>query len=326
MRNNILTNYYTRKEDLEEELLQGIRLRRIDEKFSFTGKRQANAWFNLCNSPEYEYYRSSKELLKKTAKDFVSGHQTDVNVIALGPGNGLKEKIVVEAFQEDHEVSLFFVDISREVLNVAVENVEDNDALQEVFVADLVNFEDIEDLSEYVRDQYNPTNFFTLLGNTLGNLSQPLVLETMRNAMAPGEKLLVDVRCKSPKVPNEEELQIAKTIEAYDNPANRERIQGLLSAAGIEETDGIIDFEFGKDDYFPEMDVIKKFFRFTQSKTITYRRQTIHFAKNERILVGYANKYSFGFLENLFNSHGLRIIRNALDSTGRINQLLCELA
>ena len=317
---------YIQEDLLKKEYLHGLQQRRLDEKFSYIGERQAQSWFNRCESPDYEYYRSSKQLLEDCISDFVRDHTSDVNVIALGPGDALKEKIVVDSLLKKHQVDLFFVDTSREILDVAVENTADSGIVKEVFIADLRRFMDIKALSRHVKKHYHSTNFFTLLGNTLGNYPQAVILKTIRNAMTPGDKILIDVNVKSAGSPEEEAEQVAKMIQAYSNASDLERISALLSEANIEETDGNLEVEYTRDDYFPQMQVIKQFFHFNRSKTITYEGEDIYFTKGERILVCISNKYTFESLENILTSHGLRIIKYAKDATGKYYQLLCELA
>lgn len=319
-------SYYTREVHIQKDFLDDLQRRKINEKFHYIGNRQANAWFDICNSPEYEYYRNSKKLLEHCIKDFISDYKTDVNVIAFGPGDALKEKVVVDSFIEKHRASLFFVDASREILNVAIKNTAHTDVLEEIFIADLMNFTDIEDICSYVKRNYNPVNFLTLLGNTLGNYPQAMILKTIRNAMTPGDKILIDCSCKIAAESIEEEVaQVEETIRTYSNSTGKSRILASLSAADIAETDGNIEVSVSTDELFPQMQVVKQFFHFNRSKTIKYNGEDIYFAKGERILVGYSNKYTIESLETLLTSHGLRIVKHAKDDTGKYYQVLCEL-
>ena len=322
-----ILSYYIRKDQLEKEYLVGLQQRKIDEKFHYIGERQADSWFNICNSPEYTYYENSKKLLEDEIEDLVSDHKGDVNVIALGPGDALKEKVVVDHLLKKHQVCLFFIDTSRDILNVAINNLDNNDILKEAFIADLKNFMDISDISHHTKKYYHATNFFTLLGNTLGNYPQAMILTTIRSAMSPGDKILIDVRVTPPENDIEKQAkQIAETIQEYDNPNERERILASLSEAGIKETDGVVEVESNSDKRFPQMRVVEQYFCFTRNRVVSYQGTDIYFAKGERILVGYSNKYTFESLKNLLTSHGLHIIKHAKDDTGKYYQVLCELA
>lgn len=317
---------YIQEDALKKEYLQGLQQRRVDEKFSYIGERQADSWFNLCKSPDYTYYRNSMSLLKSCIEDFVSDCKSDVNVIALGPGDALKEKIVVNALVGKHRVSLFFVDISREVLDVAIKNTEDSDVLKEVFIADLKKFTDIKALSRLIKKRYNPTNFFTLLGNTIGNYPQAMIFTTFRDAMEPGDKLLIDVNVKTNGSVEKEAEQIDEILRGYNKPIYMEQILASLSEAGIEKSDGEIETEFGRDEFFPQISVAKQYFCFSRSRTINYQGTDIYFSKGERILVHYSNKYTFESLKHMLTSHGFHLIKYIKDTTGKYYQLLCELA
>ncbi len=315
---------YVQENHLKKEFLFDLQQRRIDEKFKYIGEQQANAWFNICNSPDYDHHRKPMKFLENCIQDLVSDHKGDVNVIALGPGDALKEQVVVDTFLEKHRVSLFFVDISREILNVAIQNVGDRDELKEVFIADLSKFMDIEDIGRYVKRHYNSTNFFTLLGNTLGNYPQAMILTTFRNAMKPGDKVLIEVHAKSTE--SLEEEQIDETLKGYDNPIYTEQLIASLSAAGIDGTDGTIEVEFNADKFFPQIDVVEQYFCFDRNKVVNYEGTQIYFAKGERILVDYSNKYTLESLKHLLTSHGLRTIKHTKDETGKYYLMLCELA
>lgn len=320
---------YIQKRDLEKEYLNGLQKRRIDEKFAYIGERQARSWFSICESPEYLFYKKSKALLENSVEYLVSDYKEDVNLIALGPGNALKEKIIADYLRERHEVDLFFVDASREILNVAIENViKDSNMLKEVFIADLKNFADIKEISQYVRSKYKRRSFFTLLGNTLGNYPQATIIKTIRDTMVPGDKVLIDINAKSKGPIKRSISQFNELMQAYNSPTAKERTFALLSEANIETTDGTIRIELGKDEFFPQIEVVKEFFCFDRSRVVSYCGEDVYFAQGERILVGYSNRYTLEPLEheNIFTLHGLRIIRYTKDATGKYYQVLCELA
>lgn len=317
-------SYHTQKGQIQNEYLSGLRQRKIDDKFSYIGKRQAASWLGICNSGEYGYYKQSKKLLQETIKDFIEGQEEHVNVIALGPGNAVKEKVVVEAFQQNHQVDLFFVDISRDVITLAVESMENDDALKEIFIADLKDFESIKEIAQFVRDHYNATSFFTLLGNTLGNYPQPVILKTIREAMRPGDSILLDVSCIITPSDNDS-FDVSALISQYDNENEYERILACLSEAGIEAIDGAIEVEFNRDKIFTELGVIEQYFRFNHSKVITYKGESMYFGKNERILVGYSNKYTLEALDSIFYSHGISLVKHVKNDAETVHQILCEL-
>lgn len=321
MKQNITVHHYARNNDIEKDFLNSLTKRKIDEKFSYIGKRQANAWINLSNSVEYEYYRDSKNLLQDHVENFVSDITTDVNIIVLGSGDALKEKIVVNHLREKHRVNLFFIDISREMLNVAIKNTEDSDVLKEVFIADLANFTDIKNICHDIKKRYNPTNFFTLLGNTLGSYPQAMILKTIRNAMTPGDKILIDVHIEKDVSATEKMLQ-----ENRYNPTYVEKTMATLSEAGIDETDGEIQVELYKNENFPEINTVNHYFCFKRNKIVTYNGESFYFGKEERILVSYSNQYTLEFLENILTSNGLRIVKQANDNNRKCCQVLCELA
>ena len=318
---------YTQENHLKKEFLSGLYQRRIDEKFSYIGQRQTTAWLKKCNSPEYKYYGNSKNLLENTIHNFIADHKTDVNIIAFGPGDALKEKVVVNAFLEKHRVNLFFIDISREMLNVAIKNTEDSDVLKEVFIADLRDFMRIKDICQHIKKHYHATNFFTFLGNTLGNYPQAMILKTIRSAMVPKDKILIDAHLKVSGSIEEEAAQIDKIVHEYKhNPTYLEKTLASLSEAGIKETDGTLEVDFGIDEFFTQIDVVKQYFRFNRNRTINYLGEDVCFANSERILVHYSNKYTFETLENILISHGLRITKHTNDTTGECCLMLCELA
>lgn len=327
MTHDISTHRYTKQQDLEKEFLNNILTRKIAEKFSYIGERQINSWIALYNSPEYEYYRNSKKLLENKVQEFTSTHSGDVNVIALGMGSvdAYKEKLIANSLLEKNRTSLFLMDTSKEILNRAIKHIE-GDILKELFIADVMNSEHIQKISQHIRKNHHPTHFFTLLGNTMGNYRQTIMLNNIRTAMAPGDKILIDVDGREDVSIEEQPEKVMELIERYKQPIYIQKSMATLSETGIDENDGEIHVEFNKDTWFPDVSAIEHFFSFHNHKMILYKGEDFRFTKGERILVHHSKKYTLNFLETAITSYGMHIIKYAKGDNGKCHQLLCELA
>lgn len=298
------------EEKLEKEFLECLKTRKMEEKFKYIGKEQAKTWLELCNSREYQYYRKSFNLIQTIKKDIANQLSGDVNLIALGVGDGLKELEIIKESMHQRKIGFFPVDLSRELAQVALQNCTDLTIEKEVFLTNIV--ENLRTMSEHIRKRYYPNHLFTLLGNTLGNYPQGSILGVIRQSMHPQDLFLVGVSL------NQGEDVVAEyKYDAFPFVP--------LRRTSIEQSDGDIEAEFGKDKLFPNINTIYNYFKFTKNVTISYGDEEILFRKGERILIGYSHKYSKESLIDILTGHGFKIIKTYTDTTGKYIKLLCKI-
>lgn len=320
-------NHYTPSRELEKEYLMGLERHEIPTKFRFIGEEHAQAWFKICHSSEYTYYQNPFKFIKDISGDIAKYIKSDVNLVGLGSCNGMKDIILLKEFLKNHKSGLFLVDQSKEIIDGTLNSITDISVPKEVFIANITK-PNLTMISNYLRKHYFPVNFYTLLGNTLGNYSQAEIIKTFRDSMYPEDFLLVEAHVLSESSADQEAQQIDEIISNYNNEAYNEQIILSLSHANIQKSDGIIEVEYATNAYFPKITVIEHYFKFKRNKVIRYLNEDIYFAKGERILVSYSNKYTLKSLSEIITDHGLKIVKtfDFRDKSIDYATLLCQVA
>lgn len=191
-----------------EDILRSIRAGSlINPKYIYSSDRGTNLWLKLCSDPEYVFFGKSVEVLRSFCQEILKIIPNEIiksspDIISLGPGNGIKDRVILSALTEHYNPTSDFgyyypFDISPSMLTQAVRAILDYSDFQtkikvKAAIADfgtsLIRFAPMY--------QYRPeTNIFLLLGNALGNFEgEVTVLEKIKNAMFPGDYMLLEVR------------------------------------------------------------------------------------------------------------------------------------
>jgi hypothetical protein len=161
-------------------------------------------WLRLTEDASYTYYRDSLDLIRgagptlaATIKETLRADKIDV--ISLGPGDGAKDTLMLQALSEHFDASdlhYYPFDVNPSMISRAMKTVAEIDRLQQIQVkAILADFDSLPQFSEIYEYRSAP-NLLMLLGNTLGNLSneRTFLEEIHQSAMFEGDLLLVDVR------------------------------------------------------------------------------------------------------------------------------------
>ncbi|CAA6813501.1 MAG: Unknown protein [uncultured Campylobacterales bacterium] len=314
-------SYYTTKKDLDKEYLTSLQLRSISPKYRFIGKKQSQARIDMYSSNDSKYYINPKTFMDDVKTEISEYLAQNINVIALGSSNGNKDKILLEELTKTKQASFVAVEISKELASYTLSNMNDLDIHKEVFVSDLIP-ENLSLISESIRESHFKTHLFTILGNTFGNNPQELISETLRDSINSDDYVLIEVHLSPDRLTPK---YIQKIINAYDNEVYNEQVMLSLGRVDISTEDGYLEVEFEHDKLFPEIDSIKHYFRFSKPKMIRFMGKDLYFAKDERILVNYSNKYKLNNFKDLLKSHGFSINKEFLDENKQFGIFLCKL-
>jgi uncharacterized SAM-dependent methyltransferase len=134
----------------------------------------------------------------------IDGHKR-VNIIDLGPGNGLPIKqLLAHLLKRDKLNRYVALDISKDMLNIAERHIKEwfgGEVAFEGYIRDL-EYERFDDLfaKDYVGDEANvPLNIVLFLGDTLGNLRSPnLALQAINNSLGLNDLLVYCTKLDTP--------------------------------------------------------------------------------------------------------------------------------
>jgi uncharacterized SAM-dependent methyltransferase len=175
----------------------------VPSKYLYWTPQGSSSWLALCKQRNYRYYHNSISHLKRQARDLVGviGHEIgsgQVDLVSVGSGDGKKDNLLLRHFQRTLSpgefISYYPVDISDTLIVEAVRNSTQGvlpigSFRIKALIADFLKLSQLQPVYE---ERPNP-NLFSVLGNTLGNANEDKLMESLAEAMLPGDLLLVEI-------------------------------------------------------------------------------------------------------------------------------------
>ncbi|CAA6803220.1 MAG: Unknown protein [uncultured Campylobacterales bacterium] len=313
-------NHYTTTKNFDTEYLKALQIRRIPPKYKFIGQKNAKAWIDTCLKSDYEYYSKPYKFLDSIKSDISKCISGDVNLIALGSPNLTKDKLLIEEFQKTKQVTYSLVDSSKELASYIIEDFANINIPKEVFISDITQNLDL--ISTQLRDNYHSKNLFTILTNTFGTYSQEIISKPIRDAMKRDDYLLIEVHI-TPDEPSPKYIQ--NVLNSYNNTFYNSHVMQVFSKCDITTDDGYMEVHYGEEKFFPDINVVSHYFKFTRSRIVKFMGEDIYFSKGERILAAYSNKYKLEVLRKVINTHGFSIKKEFIDKENGYSEILCQL-
>ena len=289
----------------------------------FYNKEGSIIFQQIMRMPEYYLTRCEYEIFDQQAGKIASAlseNLTHLDLIELGPGDGVKSKLLLGEFV-DQPIDLHYVpvDISRHALKVLRENLE----------ASLPGHS----IHEHAGDFFGLLNGNTLLtdrpkailflGSNIGNFNpkeREYFLHLLSKNTHPTDKLLIgfDLK-KSPDV----------LMKAYSDPHGLTRSFNMNHLLRInKELDA--NFDIGNFEhhatYDPLSGAMKSYLvsNAEHSVYIEQADQTIHFNKWEPIFMELSQKFNKNDIAQLASDAGFKVVENYIDSRGYFADSLWE--
>jgi hypothetical protein len=196
--------------DPRKEIVKSIHAGRlIDPKYIYMFDRGTQYWLDLCADAEYLYFRNSIVFLRANLGEMLDAIDVDVigvapDIVSLGPGNGLKDRIILSAILQRqsavrNEAFYYPFDISANMITSAIRNIyTQSDIASRLHVkAAVMDFgSNLRSFSPVYQFRAEP-NVFLLLGNTLGNFKdETIILQQIKRAMFQDDYLLLEVKTR----------------------------------------------------------------------------------------------------------------------------------
>jgi uncharacterized SAM-dependent methyltransferase len=225
--------------DMEAEVTNYLQLGASPNlKYNYIGALGAQNWLNLSNDPSYgnSYLRSA---LRKFQQDIVEAtklHGQRVDIVSLGPGDGTLDLFLLSGFQNICTIAHYYpLDLSIELLQFAVSTVVGSAWINKKFGIKAIHGDFMSLIRYKPIYSFDPApNFISLIGYTFGNHNEAELLGKIREAMDPGDFLLLDARLRSeggdPKQKLTKEQQI-ELCRSFNQALNNRFAFGPLEAA-----------------------------------------------------------------------------------------------
>ncbi|RLI97239.1 MAG: hypothetical protein DRO96_01045 [Candidatus Aenigmatarchaeota archaeon] len=182
----------------------------IPMKYLYGTERGYRNWLNLCDDPEYEYYRESEKFYAKKSSEIIKVVSSvlgvvDFDFISLGPGNGRKDRLIIKSavkrLSKGQHLYYYPLDVSSLMLEHAIRTVGHDPHIREnlKIKAIITDFNELAAFTPIYVYRKQP-NVFSLLGNTLGNMKNEgdfLRVLQRPNAMLSGDILILEAKLLS---------------------------------------------------------------------------------------------------------------------------------
>ncbi len=318
---NIVLHNKINEDSLQREFLASLQNRKIDSKFLYWGRIGTERWQALCQDKSYLYYQRELALLKKAAAKLCDSVHSEpnrhYNLIALGIGNGDKDRIIIENCYKKGRIGFFPIDISEDMVRDGIEQIPIS--LLETMEAYVADFSQLDLVNQAIRSANFPNNFFLLLGNSVMSINELDVFRRLNKGMSAGDYLLLGVLLHDPN----DVQSISRLLEMYTTPVFQNFILSPLERIGISSADGNIEAEYGTNRFFPQIYTIEVFFSCKKNITCNYFQQEISLLKGERIRLFQSHLYPEGSMQEVLEGTGFRIVDHFSSTDKLAGLFLC---
>ncbi|HLI84166.1 MAG TPA: L-histidine N(alpha)-methyltransferase [Bryobacteraceae bacterium] len=299
--------------EIAQEFAEAIEARDLPEKFFYWSPRSAAAWRALSEDENlYGGLTGTWATLAAHAGLLATGFNGPIPVISFGAGDGARDRLLLDAFQEcGSECRYFPVDASQALLEAACAAADDDDFETTGIKADISSPVHL----IYAADAAEPPRLFIMSGNTLGVFDPLAEIRYVAQCMKAGDTFLVDG-----EIYEEREIMARR-----ENPAVYGFVDALLRGVGLGRIDGEIRFESKIDERHRGLYQILRTFRAQRDLMASVNGEHVPLERGERIGLNFTYAYSpetFRWL--LQDQGGFEILREYPSADGRFLTAVCR--
>jgi len=305
-------------ERIRAELLESLRLRRINHKFHYDTVKQTMQWLALHQA--YSPSRSDAECAAMYVRCFddvlTRIPAPRVHLVGLGCGGGQKDTRLIRGLREnDRDVYYTPLDVSTAMVLVAR-----NAALQVIpqthcfpFVCDLALTEDLPERLEQRTGAFaggqGVTRLFTFFG-MIPNFEPQVILSRIAKLITSQDYLLFSANL----APGDDYAAgVLEVLPLYDNALTRDWLMTFLLDLGVERTDG--EARFVIED-IGELKRIAAYFQFTGPREVQVDTERFVFCAGDSIRLFFSYRHTPALVRSLLGKHGLQVIEQWIASSG----------
>ncbi len=283
------------EEEIDEMFKQGLQTGEFDSMLLYVGEG-AKKFLEITAGEDYRIMNKEFLLIRDNIEKIASSLE-DSHIYELGPGNGKKsreilKKVIELQKKEGLDTNVYYtpIDINPMMIYFTARELID---LEGVKVRGQVC--DFRKVREKVDQEKK--NSFLLLGNTLGNGDieyQIDLLKSIKQAMHPGEKLIVGVQVKS---------DLEKVLSSYQNEEAEKFVKLMLKRFGIEQDE--TTYKVLADE---KNNQLLMTLTFNKDKEVNYKDVYKIFKAGESITITVSHKYEDVEIEKIVQESGLKIV------------------
>lgn len=296
--------------DLEKGLIDNLKDRRMLQQYLYfwdSASRYYDAYSNGQIDPNsiHHFDFVGKYMVKKKK----------LAIISLGCGNASQEKqLLIDLKSKWYDFTYFGVDISRSMLNFAVDNLNDLDIDKRFILADTMSDRFRQEISRITSDY--DVRFFCFLWRTFCNTNQTNSTDSFYNLLWPEDFLWFDVYTRDSDN-TQTNLKIFNRYNEYIiEPKNKKKMDfqfSVLKELGIQKENGKFVLEMKKEPSIGTL-VFSFSYLFTKKAIISFRNETVHILPWETVELYDIRNYYAPKLFEFFSEHNFKKVDHLKES------------
>lgn len=310
-------------DQLRRELLESFRNRKINHKFHYESRGQAQRWLRVHD--KYSPSRTDEETQKEFADVFAAAakfvERPAVHIIGLGCGGGTKDMMLVEHLRRLGKMLVYSAcDSSLPLVLTARQKALA--VLDERHVHDLVaDFVAADDLKRTFITQTtgNSTRIINFLG-MIPNFEPGEILARISALLRPNDLLIFSANL----APGDDyRAGVEKVLPQYDNEETRNWLMSVLIDHGIESGDGELKFDVEEVADNNLIRIVARF-HFTTEKTIEIDGEEFLFASGDAIRVFFSYRHTVETVRTWLDKESIEVVDERITAAGEEGIFICR--
>jgi uncharacterized SAM-dependent methyltransferase len=320
---NVIIHASQFPENVRRDLLESLRLRRVNHKFHYDSVKQTQKWLALHHacSPSRNDADCRAVYEKSFAAAIAKVKSPRVHVIGLGCGGGQKDVRLLKLLKAaGREIFYTPCDVSTAMVLTARQTAQGIVPDKKCFplVCDLATADDLpETLNPFlVSHALCLVTFFGMIPN----FEPEQILPKLASLIRLKDFLLFSANLAS----GADYAAGAKGIlSQYDNPLTRDWLMTFLLDLGIERDDGELRFAI-EDVSSNGLKRVTADFCFTRSRRIEIENEAFNFRAGEAIRLFFSYRYTPDLVRKLLGRNKLAVIDEWVANSGEEGVFLCR--
>lgn len=305
---------------LQVELLESFRTRKINHKFHYETRGQAQRWLAVHEryspSRNDEASQSAYEEIFDTTAKYIE--TPACHIISLGCGGGTKDMMLIKRLRRlgkmlvytacDASLPLVLTAQQKALEVLDPRNVHD-------LVADFVKAEDLQRIF-ITQTTGNSTRIINFLG-MIPNFEPDEILPRLSSLLRPQDIMVFSANL----APGDDYRSgIEKVLPQYDNPETRAWLMTVLTDHGIEATDGELNFAIEGTDFLR----IVATFNFTKARSIRIDGEKFEYQSGDSIRVFFSYRHTPATIRKWLAKETIEVIEERLTHEGEEGIFICR--
>jgi SAM-dependent methyltransferase len=306
-------------ENVQRDLLQSLRARRIDPKFHYITYKQSRKWLALHEA--WSPSRIDADCAALYDRGFLAAagalHSSRVRLVGLGCGGGQKDARLLsllagqgrEISYTPCDISLALVLASSRAAQTAVPGIRCHPLICDLGSA--------VDLPRVLHHQKGAVHLITFFG-MIPNFEPEVILPRLTALLRPGDLLLLSANL----APGPDYAAgVQQVLPGYDNPQTRDWLLTFLHDLGVEPGDGSVQFSI--EDSPSALKRIVADFYFARPRILPVYGERFEFREGDKVRLFFSYRYTPGLIGSLLSEYKLSILGQWITPSGEEGVFLC---